>query len=100
MENVKSSQPGVIEVVFCMGSSCFSRGGNRGLALLQAYLKENDLESRVLLQGRLCHGQCQDGPNITINGTIYHRVNPGVVLDLVRHHLDTIKDSGECRISG
>jgi NADH:ubiquinone oxidoreductase subunit E len=78
----------VVEVVFCMGSSCFSRGGNRGLALLQTYLKDNGLESRVRLEGRLCQGRCQEGPNVTIDGKPYHAVNPAVVLDLVKYHLD------------
>lgn len=87
MANQKSAQD-VVTVVFCMGSSCFSRGGNRGLALLQTYLRDKGLEGRVHLEGRLCQGQCQDGPNVTINGTIYHAVNPAVVLDLVKYHLD------------
>ncbi|MHC5082997.1 MAG: NAD(P)H-dependent oxidoreductase subunit E [Planctomycetota bacterium] len=78
----------VIEVVFCLGSSCFSRGTNRGLELLQIWLKENDLENRVLLQGHLCQGKCQDGPNMTIDGQVYRSVDPGVVLDLVKHHLN------------
>ncbi len=80
----------VVNVVFCMGSSCFSRGGNRGLTMLQAYLKENDLESLVHVEGKLCQGQCQDGPNITIDGKAYRNVDPGVVLDLVKHHIDKL----------
>jgi len=87
MKNERTEQP-VVEVDFCMGSSCFSRGVNRGLALLQAYLKDKELEDRVLLRGRLCQGQCQEGPNVTINGKTYHGVNPGVILDLVKYHLD------------
>lgn len=87
MGKTKADQ-GILDVVFCMGSSCFSRGGNRGLAMLQAYLKENNLESRVHIQGRLCQGKCQDGPNITIDGKPYRFVDPGVVLDLVKHHLE------------
>ncbi len=100
MENIKSTPSGVIEVVFCMGSSCFSRGSNRGLALLQAYLKENNLENRVSLQGRLCRGHCQDGPNITIDGKVYHRVDFCVLPDMVRHHLDMVKDSSHNRGHG
>ncbi len=87
MEKMITNQD-IIEVVFCMGSSCFSRGGNRGLSMLQAYLKENDLETRVIVQGRLCQGKCQDGPNIAIDGKHYRSVDPGVILDLVKHHLE------------
>lgn len=87
MKNQQSAQ-NAIKVVFCMGSSCFSRGGNRGLGLLQTYLKDNSLENRVQLEGRLCQGRCQDGPNVTIDGTPYPAVNPAVILDLVKHHLE------------
>lgn len=80
-----------VNVVFCMGSSCFSRGGNRALAMLQEYLKQHDLESRVHIEGTLCQGCCQDGPNVTINGTMYSAADPGVVLDLIRHHIETTK---------
>lgn len=89
MSKVQTGQH-VVDIVFCMGSSCFSRGGNRGLAMLQSYLKENNLERRVHVRGKLCEGQCQDGPNITIDGKSYHTPDPGVVLDLVKHHLGVL----------
>ena len=78
----------VIDVVYCMGSSCFSRGSNRGLVLLQTYLEDNGLKDKVKLRGTLCQGQCQNGPNITVNGKVYHVSDPGVVLDIIKHHLD------------
>ena len=84
----KTVDQSVVEVVFCMGSSCFSRGVNKALKMLQAYLKERGLEGRVSIQGTLCQGQCQQGPNITINGKGYRATDPGVVLDLVKHHLE------------
>ncbi len=87
--NEKVSENQIIKVVFCMGSSCFSRGGNRGLELLKAYLKEHDLEDRVHLEGQLCQGRCQHGPNVTLDGTSYEAVNPGVVLDLVKRAIES-----------
>ncbi|HOQ05291.1 MAG TPA: (2Fe-2S) ferredoxin domain-containing protein [Anaerohalosphaeraceae bacterium] len=76
-----------VEVVFCMGSSCFSRGNGKTLSFIQNYLKENGLENQVQLKGVLCQGKCQNGPNITINGALYQTTEPGVVIDLIRHHL-------------
>lgn len=83
----QNSKP--VEVVFCMGSSCFSRGNGKTLAFIQNYLKDNQLENRVNLKGVLCEGKCQNGPNITINGTLYHATEPGVIVDLIRHYLGT-----------
>lgn len=76
-----------VEVVFCMGSSCFSRGNGKTLSLIQNYLKENHLENQVFLKGVLCQGKCKNGPNITINGILYQTAEPRVVIDLIRHHL-------------
>jgi len=85
----KAEEKSTIEVVYCMGSSCFSRGSNRGLALLQTYLEDNDLKDKIKLRGTLCQGQCQNGPNITVDGKVYHVSDPGAVLDIIKHHLDT-----------
>ena len=86
--NNKKTDESVVKVVICMGSSCFSQGSNHALTLLQTYLKEKDLEGHVHLEGRLCQGQCQDGPNVTIDGKTYHKVSPSVILDLVKYHLE------------
>ena len=79
-----------IEVTLCMGSSCFSRGSNRSLILLQEYIKNNHLESNVLIKGCLCSSNCQDGPNLKIEDKEYKNVDPTVVIDILRHHLDPI----------
>lgn len=88
-------QSGVVDVEMCMGSSCFSRGGNRALVLVQTYLKENGLEDRVHVRGHLCQGKCQDGPNLVIDGRAYDRVDPAVALDLLKHHLE--KQKSNCK---
>lgn len=73
----------VIEV--CMGSSCFSRGNKRNLELLQEYIREANLEGSVDLRGRLCAGSCKKGPNITIDGHLYHGVSPSLLKTLLEN---------------
>jgi NADH:ubiquinone oxidoreductase subunit E len=73
-------------IVICMGSSCFSRGNNRNIEVIQQFLKAHPLPAGMELSGRLCEGHCKDGPNVTINGKRYHGVDPIVITGLLHHH--------------
>jgi len=68
-----------------MGSSCFSRGNNRNIEALKEFLKTHPLPPAVQLAGHLCEGHCQLGPNVTVNGKLYHSVDPVVITSLIRH---------------
>ena len=77
-----------IKVCICLGSSCFSRGSKEALDVLQKYVKDNNLESLVDISGSLCEGNCQDGPNVKINGERHTGITPGVLIDLVKYYLN------------
>ena len=67
----------------CMGSSCFSRGNNRNIEVIQDFLRSQDLSPKVELTGHLCQGHCKLGPNIVINGKMFHEVDPIVINGLL-----------------
>ena len=46
------------KIVICMGSSCFARGNEENLRVIEDFLKSNHLEADVLLSGRCCAGIC------------------------------------------
>lgn len=71
-----------------MGSSCFTRGNSRILAILQKYIAANGLNDRCFLQGKLCEEKCQHGPRMTINDVDYEHIEPDTVLDILLHHLE------------
>lgn len=73
-------------ITICMGSSCFSRGNNRNIEVIQKYLGAQDLPTGVELSGHLCEGHCNEGPNVTINGKMYHGVDPIVIIGLLNHY--------------
>jgi NADH:ubiquinone oxidoreductase subunit E len=75
------SPPGRIEI--CMGSSCFSRGNNRNIEVVQGCLARLGSEAHVELAGHLCQGHCKLGPNLSIDGKSYHAVDPFVVARLL-----------------
>ncbi len=72
-------------ITICMGSSCFSRGNNRNIEVIQSYLSSGTLPGSVELTGHLCEGACKEGPNVTINGKMYHQVDPIVIIGLLNH---------------
>lgn len=75
----------LIEV--CMGSSCFSRGNNQAVEVLQDYCTKHALPVQFELRGTLCAGFCTNGPHLRINGTRYDQVQPSTVLDILAHVL-------------
>jgi NADH:ubiquinone oxidoreductase subunit E len=61
-------------IEICMGSSCFSRRNPEHLRIIREYLAQRDLSDSVNVNGHLCEEQCSEGPNIRINGRMYHRL--------------------------
>jgi NADH:ubiquinone oxidoreductase subunit E len=65
---------GSVEIVVCLGSSCFARGNSENLTLINQHM-QNGLNASVRLTGKLCQDQCNLGPNLTIGGELHHNVN-------------------------
>jgi NADH:ubiquinone oxidoreductase subunit E len=74
------------EIVICMGSSCFSRGNSKNLALIQDYLKRNQLGADIKLVGHLCQSACKEGPNLVVNGQTYNRVDAATLTTILERH--------------
>ena len=72
------------KITICMGSSCFSRGNQENLQLIQEFLADNELTEKVELVGELCQGECSQGPNLHIGDQAYHEVDPATLWDLLR----------------
>jgi NADH:ubiquinone oxidoreductase subunit E len=83
----KSTDKTAANITICMGSSCFSRGNSRNIEVIQNYLGTHSLPSSVELSGHLCQGHCKSGPNVTINGKMYHEVDPIVIIGLMNHYV-------------
>lgn len=72
-----------IEVKVCMGSACFARGNLQNLEFIENYILENKLDAKIELSGSRCEGKCADGPNITINGVEYCKVDEEKIKELL-----------------
>ncbi len=75
-----------VQIKICMGSSCFSRGNNRNVEIIEKFVQENNLSAKVDLVGSLCINKCSKGPVIIINGKEYFRVTPDIIPDLLKFH--------------
>ena len=77
-------EPEPIEIVICLGSSCFARGNAQNLAIIEEFLKNHDLKGLVRFSGKLCQDECKVGPNLTIAGETYHEVSEAKLREILR----------------
>lgn len=75
------------QIKICMGSSCFARGNERNLRLIEEFVARNNLDAEVALTGSCCEGRCSSGPNLVINGELFGNVDSEVLLDLLNSKL-------------
>ena len=75
-------------ITICMGSSCFARANRENLAVIEAYIRERGLEGFVRLEGSLCLGECGEGPNVSIDGEMFHHVQSDTLPALLDRKLN------------
>lgn len=80
-----------IKVSICLGSSCFARGNNKNLEIMQAYFAENDIEVCIEFSGHLCEETCKKGPTLCIDEKVYYSVTPQILRTILDHHFKAIK---------
>ncbi len=78
-----------IEVVICLGSSCFARGNKNTIKLISNYLKENNLYEKVHFHGGHCFGNCAQGPILKIMDTVYYGVDDIKALEILRERFES-----------
>lgn len=76
-----------------MGSSCFRRGNRKNLEFIEAYIEDNGCAAEVELVGSRCEEECRKGPNLNIDGQIFHEVDLDMLYDLLQRYVG--KNSGE-----
>jgi len=70
-------------IQICMGSSCFSRGNNKTLKVIQNYISEHKLAGEVVLKGNHCFGDCSKGPVVKINDVIHEGTDSDNIMELL-----------------
>lgn len=78
------AQSSAIEIVVCLGSSCFARGNGENLAILKEYVQSHATKAILRLSGKLCQEQCKQGPNLMIGGEMHHGVTAAKLRELLQ----------------
>ncbi|MGL6195069.1 MAG: NAD(P)H-dependent oxidoreductase subunit E [Thermoguttaceae bacterium] len=80
-----------MNIVICMGSSCFARGNEENLRVIENFIEAHDCSDQVSLTGKCCLRKCADGPNVIIDGEHYPKMDKGTLLDILNKHLPNLK---------
>ncbi|HOP03663.1 MAG TPA: NAD(P)H-dependent oxidoreductase subunit E [Tenuifilaceae bacterium] len=72
-----------IEVVICLGSSCFARGNKNTLRVITQFIKQHSLEDRIHFHGGHCFGNCAEGPILKVGDTLYTGVDDTRALEIL-----------------
>ena len=67
----------------CLGSSCYIRGNDKILALLENYVSEKGKNINIELSGCRCTNSCQDGPHIFIDNKKYNHLTEAELLGIL-----------------
>lgn len=72
-----------LEVVVCMGSSCFARGNDVNLEFLEELQKKGEIELELDIAGSRCDNKCECGPNVVVNGQLYSGVTQEKLMNIL-----------------
>ncbi|MGE4546056.1 MAG: (2Fe-2S) ferredoxin domain-containing protein [Pedobacter sp.] len=77
------------QIVICMGSSCFSRGNDRNLEIIEEFIAKHKMEELVDLRGSRCEGKCDHGPILKIDDQVFSHTNKADILKILQENLFT-----------
>jgi NADH:ubiquinone oxidoreductase subunit E len=73
-----------VEIVICLGSSCFARGNSQNLAVIEEFVASHNLKASIRMSGKLCQDDCKLGPNLTVAGKTHHEVTPAKLRQILQ----------------
>lgn len=77
----------VLNVYICVGSSCHLKGSYQIIKKFQELIKENNLESEVVLKASFCLGNCTKGVSIKVEEEIIGGITPENVVEKFEEHI-------------
>lgn len=75
------------KIVICMGSSCFSRGNDRFLDIIESFIAEHAIEDQVDLLGSRCESRCAEGPVIKIDDKLLFQATKVDIIKFLEENL-------------
>ena len=75
-----------VTIEICMGSACYLLGAQELIETIQSLPEER--QPQIDLRGSTCLKACGQGPNITVDGELFHNVTPELFLRIISEKLD------------
>ena len=87
----------MIIVQICVGSSCYLKGSQDIVELLQSAVAEHHIEDEVVLSGSFCVGKCnREGVTVQVDDDIHIGITRENFREFFQKHiLDAINKEGE-----
>ena len=87
----------MIIVQICVGSSCYLKGSQDIVELLQSAVAEHHIEDEVVLSGSFCVGKCnREGVTVQVDDDIHVGITRENFREFFQKHiLDVINKEGE-----
>ncbi len=76
-----------LEVVICLGSSCFARGNKQLVQIVKKYLDDHNLMHKLKFRGKHCFGNCEHGPSMMIGQKRFEHLDSEMVLEILEREL-------------
>lgn len=84
---LRDKKPAQLEIQVCGGVHCKTRGADKILSEIEKCLKVKagkEFNEKIRLESVSCIGHCDGGPVMKINGTVFSRVRPELVDDILK----------------
>lgn len=86
---LKVEKPAALEVAVCTGEHCGMKGAWKVLREAEKFLKTKVDKKRlgVSLKTMSCIGRCEGSPVMKVNGTVFSKVRPELIDDILAGYL-------------
>lgn len=76
-----------LEVVICLGSSCFARGNKQMVQIVKKFLEDNKLMHKLKFRGKHCFGNCENGPSMMIGQKRFEHLDVESLVEILEQEL-------------
>ncbi|MBD3244807.1 MAG: hypothetical protein GF335_02325 [Candidatus Moranbacteria bacterium] len=87
---LRDQKPPLLEIKVCSGGVCKMKGADKVIKEIENFLKikaDKIYNGKVEFKKISCLGKCLVGPVVIINGTMYEKVNPSMVDDILKNYI-------------
>lgn len=89
-DEIKTKQRIPLHIQVCDGTNCLGKRSDQIIELIEAFfhLKVEDTNNKkIKIERTSCNGNCLAGPVVIINGTVFERVTPESVGEILKGYV-------------